>query len=318
MVKSDLSEAAEARAMIAATGLVTDPASAELAPIAGLTNRVFLVTTPEKTFWLRLPGRHTAAYVDRDAEAHNARAAAAAGVAPALLHAGGDGTMATASVEGAKPLAPRPLSGEDLRLVAECFRRLHTRAAAFRGTFEALGSAQRYLARRPPSGPTGTRMAAILAHMREAAAALDTAAISHAPCHCDPVPANILVGDGRAFLVDWEYSGMADPLWDLGYFSGAAGLPEAAERLFLESYFDRAPTAVERARTVIHQAEAAGLAAAWALMRQADCGDEASGFAAYAAASLADAEARFGAADFPALLETARRSHGATASGSRR
>ena len=38
------------------------------------------------------------------------------------------------------------------------------------------------------------------------------------PCHNDPWPGNLLDADGpdgRIYLIDWEYSGMNDPMWDL-------------------------------------------------------------------------------------------------------
>lgn len=310
---------ARARAAIASAGLAADPAAASIVPVAGLTNLVFRVTTEERKFWLRIPGPHSAAYLDRAAEAHNANAAAAAGVTPAVLYAAPDGTMATEFVDGASPLpAGGRIPPESLKPMASCFRRLHRQAAPFRGTFDALGSAERYLARHPPSGRTASRMAAIIDRMREASAALDQAPVSFAPCHCDPVPANILVEGDRALLFDWEYSGMADPLWDLAYFAAAAALPADEEALFLHAYFGRGADEAERARIGLHKAEGAGLAAAWALMREADSGASASAdFGAYAEASLADAEARFRSEAFAGLIETVRRSQAVTASGCR-
>jgi thiamine kinase-like enzyme len=300
---------ARARAAIAAAGLAADPAGAEIVPVAGLTNLVFRVATPERRFWLRLPGPHSAAYLDRAAEAHNARAAAEAGVAPAVIHAGPDGTMATAFVEGTRPLtALGVISNDSLRLIASSFQRLHREAAPFRGTFDAHGSSERYLARNPSTGAAARRMAAIISRMRETKAALDDGSVALAPCHCDPVPENILVCKERALLLDWEYAGMADPLWDLAYFAGAAALPATGEALLLHTYLGRAANDAEHARMALHKAQAAGLAAAWASMRQADSsGVAAARFGAYAEAALADAEARFGAEDFPAVLELARR-----------
>ena len=307
--KDEDSPDSRARAAIAAAGLDNDPAGAEIVPVAGLTNLVFQVATPERRFWLRLPGPHSAAYLDRTAEAHNARAAAAASVAPAVIHAGRDGTMATDFVEGARPLpALGRISRDSLALIAPCFRRLHRETAAFRGLFDALGSSERYLARHPSTGVTANRTAAIIGRMRETKAALEDGFVRLAPCHCDPVLENILIGRDRAVLLDWEYAGMADPLWDLAYFAAAARLPAGDEDFLLHAYLGRAASDAERARIALHKAEAAGLAAAWALMRQADSsGDEATGFGAYAEASLADAEARFGAGDFSAMLDLVRR-----------
>ena len=60
--------------------------------------------------------------------------------------------------------------------------------------------------------------------MREA---LDRHPAALAPCHCDPLSENFLDDGTRMWVVDWEYSGMNDPLWDLGDMSVEAGLDEA-------------------------------------------------------------------------------------------
>ena len=56
--------------------------------------------------------------------------------------------------------------------------------------------------------------------MREA---LDAHPAALAPCHCDPLCENFLDAGERMWIVDWEYSGMNDPLWDLGDLSVEAG-----------------------------------------------------------------------------------------------
>jgi thiamine kinase-like enzyme len=42
-------------------------------------------------------------------------------------------------------------------------------------------------------------------------------------CHCDPLCENFLDTGERIFIVDWEYSGMNDPMWDLGDLSVEGG-----------------------------------------------------------------------------------------------
>ncbi len=66
-----------------------------------LTNVSYKVTTEAGAYVLRLAGEGTSEYVDRTAEAHNARAAAAAGVnAEVLYFDAREGTMLTRFVEG--------------------------------------------------------------------------------------------------------------------------------------------------------------------------------------------------------------------------
>ena len=43
------------------------------------------------------------------------------------------------------------------------------------------------------------------------------------PCHCDPLCENFIDTGARMWVVDWEYSGMNDPMWDLGDLSVEGG-----------------------------------------------------------------------------------------------
>lgn len=61
--------------------------------------------------------------------------------------------------------------------------------------------------------------------------------------HNDLLPANILRGPDRLWLIDWEYGGFNSPLFDLGGLATNCGLPPEAERLMLETYFGAAPDA---------------------------------------------------------------------------
>ena len=58
--------------------------------------------------------------------------------------------------------------------------------------------------------------------------------------HNDLLPANILRGEGRLWLVDWEYGGLNSPLFDLGGFASNIGLDPDAEARMLARYFGSA------------------------------------------------------------------------------
>ena len=69
--------------------------------LGGLTNRVYRVRAGGEALVLRVPGEGTEAYIDREVEAVNARAAAAAGVSPEVLYVDpARGLMLTRHVEG--------------------------------------------------------------------------------------------------------------------------------------------------------------------------------------------------------------------------
>ncbi len=99
--------------------------------MGGLTNRVYRVGDCV----LRLPGRGTEDYIDRANEAAAARAAAAAGVSPEVIHADpASGLMITRFISGAVTMSPaafKARAGSPAR-AARAFAKLHASARASR------------------------------------------------------------------------------------------------------------------------------------------------------------------------------------------
>src|SRR5690606_33508466 len=82
--------------------------------------------------------------------------------------------------------------------------------------------------------------------------ALAAAPAPLAPCHCDPLCENFLDTGRRMWIVDWEYSGMNDPMWDLGDLAVEGGFDEATEEEMIRAYFGRDATAAEFGRITIY------------------------------------------------------------------
>jgi thiamine kinase-like enzyme len=66
------------------------------------------------------------------------------------------------------------------------------------------------------------------------------------PCHNDPLCENWVVGDGKMYLIDWEYAGMNDAMWDLADVSIEAGFNETCDQLLLEAYLGHTPGKTEQ------------------------------------------------------------------------
>ncbi len=113
-------------------------------------------------------------------------------------------------------------------------------------------------------------------------AALSAHPLPLAACHCDPLCENFLdVGD-RMWMVDWEYSGMNDPLWDLGDLSIEGAFDAEQEAEMIAGYFgDVAPRADEIGRIVIYKAMCDLLWTLWGLIQLAS-DNPADDFQAYA------------------------------------
>lgn len=269
-------------------------------PLPGMTNHSYKVSADGRCYVLRLAGRGTGDYIDRRAEAHNARVAAAAGVnAEVLFFDPVDGTMLTRYVDGVRLDASalrRDPGG--LAKVGRLLRRVHGIPAGFRSYFDAFARMRRYagvlrgLGGTPPAG-----FDAVAAELRAARAALLAAPVPPAPCHNDPWPPNIVDTATRLYLVDWEYSGSNDPAWDLADVSAEAGLDHDQESVLLEAYCAGPAPRALRGRVGLYRAVGHALWAVWGAIQHAN-GKPDGDFMSYARERMARAEAALGAPSF--------------------
>lgn len=274
---------------------------AEVARLGGLTNLVYRVTTPGGAVVVRIPGEGTEAYIDRQVEVQNARAAERAGVAPAVLWAdAATGQMVTRALDGVVTMTPdlfASRTGAPGRAGA-ALAQLHRSGQVFAFRFELFAMIEDYL--RILSGkdvalPAGYHDVVAAAEPVKAALAAHPAPL--APCHCDPLCENFLDTGDRMWIVDWEYSGMNDPMWDLGDLAVEADMTAAQEAELLHGYFGRAPTAAEAGRVTLYKAMCDLLWTLWGLIQLAD-GNPAADFRAYADGRFARCRALMQSADF--------------------
>jgi thiamine kinase-like enzyme len=265
-------------------GYADMPADALVERLGGLTNRVYRLAAGGREVVLRLPGKGTEDYIDRAAEAVNARAAGTAAVSPRVLHVGSDGVMLTEYVSGATTMSPEAFASREgaVERAALAFRQLHTRSAPFAGQFELFAMIDDYLgllAKHGATLPDGYHD--VVADAGPVRAALEANSAPLAPCHCDPLCENFLDTGARMWIVDWEYAGNNDPLWDLGDLSVEGAFTDAMDARLLAAYFGRPPTPAEHGRMVIHKAMCDLLWTLWGLIQHAN-GNPAEDFWAYA------------------------------------
>jgi thiamine kinase-like enzyme len=265
--------------------------------LGGLTNRVYRLGE----VCLRLPGAGTEAYINRRDEAEAARAAAAAGVSPDVLLADPDsGLMVTRFLPGTVTMTPdgfriRPGAPER---AARVLRQLHRSGARFPFRFELFSMIDDYLrllAGTDVALPPGYHT--VVAEAGAVRRALDARPAALAPCHCDPLCENFLDTGDRMWIVDWEYSGMNDPMWDLGDLSVEAGFDADQDEALLATYFDGPAPAAEAGRMVIYKAMCDLLWTLWGLIQLAN-GNPADDFRSYADTRFARCTALMASPDF--------------------
>ncbi len=242
--------------------------------LGGLTNLVFRVDHGNQHYVLRVPGKGTEEYINRTHEARAAREAARVGVSPAVLHVDpATGVLVTQFVDNAVAMSAetfRSVLGAPGRAGA-VLRTLHRSGAAFTFRFEPFAMIDDYLkvlASKDIDLPVGYHDV-----VREAGAvraALAAHALPQAACHCDPLCENFLDTGERMWLVDWEYSGMNDPLWDLGDLSIEGGFSEAQDEEMMRAYFGGEPRPTDRGRMIIYKAMCDLLWTLWGLIQHAN------------------------------------------------
>jgi len=185
----------------------------------GLTNRIYRVTAPSgHTVVARLAsGKSALLAIDRNAECHNSKAAARAGVGPEVI--------ACEPAEGVSVvewIAGRTFAAADLddsaqlaRIAATCNRLHH--GPRFINDFDMFAIQRGYLA---IVRERGFRLPARyldflpqVEHIRAALAVRDEGTV---PCHNDLLAANIMDDGERIWFIDYEYAGNNDPCFELG------------------------------------------------------------------------------------------------------
>lgn len=257
----------------------------------GLSNHVLRVEAENGIFFVRTGGGVPALPVDRFIEAHNLTLAAEAGVAVAPVYVRPEtGILVTRALEG-PGIANKDLPERLANLLAV----LHGSGAVFRGTIEPQRVFQAYLEDvRPHLARINaeTLLPGLDGVLRRLASVFDggriTSGHARVPSHGDVSPGNWLASGGQLWLIDWEFSGMADPCWDLAYAIVENAFDGAAENRFLRTYQKERGMPVSRRDLQAMKAQCNAISALWALS-QFVSGRNPEAFGAIARKYIADA-----------------------------
>ncbi|WP_119459348.1 choline/ethanolamine kinase family protein [Rhodospirillaceae bacterium SYSU D60014] len=275
-------------------------------PLGGLTNRNLKLSRDGESYVLRLGGEGTARYIDRAREAFNMRTAVALGLCPEVLFFDrADGTMLTRFIDGAAPFdGDRLRDPASLRAAVGVLKRLHSSGCSFRGEMILFAKLDVYraLARETEPAIVAALKAACL-QAEPLRAALEKGREALVPCHIDPAPHNFIEGRGRVYLIDWEYSAMSEPMWDIGDLSVEAGFDPDQDAAMLETYYGAASSALA-GRLVLYKAALDLLGAAWGAVQIAD-GNDTTDFRAFVAERLARFHAALDDVSFARHVENA-------------
>lgn len=202
---------------IAALALGAEPdAVTAIEPVKhGLTNESWIVRTQADAVVVRLSGRSdTALQIDRESEAAVIAAVAAAGIGPPALLCEPARRILVTRYLGEPWSREDAARGQNIERLARLLRSLHELAVpAGVRKVELRDTVHGYLRTLDERGVRGNLTAQALRDCAiQAVEALRGRRLCL--CHNDVHHLNI-IDDGRLRLIDWEYAGIGEPLFDL-------------------------------------------------------------------------------------------------------
>jgi len=202
----------------------------------GSVNTTWRVVTSAGRFVVRLHGEDPAALgIDRTREARLHAAAARADLAPALVYADPGGAFLITELLEGRPWKPGDFADPAcLTRIAGTLKVLHSLPPPAVPRFDPAAILRRHVERIVQAEPSAAaELEALLARALAVLNALEGEGRTPCIVHNDLHHSNV-IGWERPRLIDWEYAGVADPLFDLACVH--AYYPQSArfDRLLLE------------------------------------------------------------------------------------
>lgn len=251
--------------------------------LGGMTNHTYAVEIKRKKFLFRLPGEGTEQLINRKDEKVSSELASKIGADTELIYFNAETGVKVASyIEGAVTMSPQSMRESDnLKEAAELFRILHTCGQDTKVPFEVFEMAEGY---EKIILEHGVKLYPDYADIRRAVLdikrEIDLYPCKKVPCHNDPLCENWVRGTKRLYLVDWEYAGMNDPMWDLADLSIEAEYGDREDALLLEVYFGGKVNREEKLRFYANKIYLDFLWSLWGKTRVPYDGDEMEQYAA--------------------------------------
>ncbi|MCM1142128.1 MAG: phosphotransferase, partial [Muribaculum sp.] len=245
---------------------------AEISKIGGMSNKNFKVSLAGKRYVLRVPGNGSEGMVERSNEEYNASEACKLGINPPIRYFNSSTGIKLADfVDGAETLNAATVQRHgNMRKIADIYRTLHESHIRLRNEFNIFHEIEKYdrLIQK-----VGTEMYPGWEIVRPQVMALEsylnTLGVDLKPCHNDALYENFIkASDGTIYLIDWEYSGMNDPMADFAALFLEADFEKENEDYILDKYFNGNIPADARMKILCYQILWDYLWAQWTVIKE--------------------------------------------------
>lgn len=237
----------------------------------GLTNFNFKVTVDGVTYAVRVAGPGTHEYLDRPAEKFNAQIMSDIGInAPIIYYDEKYGHQVCKYIDDCITLHIPDFkeSLDYLSKAAKVFRKYHTCGKSFKADFNPLKETYVYIKMlKEKNFEVYEGAEKMLEKVEEIKEAFNRYPQEIAPCHNDPLCENWLDDKKDFYLIDWEYAGNNQPMFDLGALAIEAELSPEKEKFLLQEYYGRDITDKEYGLLIINRFLCDALWTYWAVLQ---------------------------------------------------
>lgn len=250
-----------------------DVSKAEIVQIGGMSNKNFRISFEGRNYVLRVPGNGSDEMVDRSNEEFNAQEASRLGVNPAIRYFNSSTGIKLADyIENAETLNAATIQRHDnMKKIASIYKAVHNSHIRLKNEFNIFKEIEKYESLISKAGAAmydGWQL--VQPKVMALEHYLNTLGIDLKPCHNDALYENFIKAtDGTIYLIDWEYSGMNDPMADFAALFIEAGFEKENEDYILEKYFDGDIPENAREKILCYQILWDYLWAQWTVIKEA-------------------------------------------------
>lgn len=241
--------------------------------VGGMSNINYKISYDGRTYVLRIPGNGAEGMVERENEELNSLLAQNMGIHPSIVYFNRKtGIKLVEYISNAETLNSTSIQDTaNLEQVAIIYRTLHNSRVRERNDFNIFHEIDKYNFLMEKTGAKmhdddGGGYSQIVALEQR----LNEMGVELKPCHNDGVPENFIKdSNGKIYLIDWEYSGMNDPVAELAALFLESGFSERSMDIVLNTYFQGKIPSDIKERILIYQILWDYLWAQWTVIKEA-------------------------------------------------
>ena len=243
--------------------------------LGGMTNQNYLVKTTNKQYIVKFFGKGTEKLINRQDEKYNLELLKDLDLdVKNYLFDIEAGIKVNEYIESAITLDSTSIKTK-FDKIAPILQTIHASGKELRGEFAPFEEIKKYESLIEEKIPYAN-YEAVRKEVFSLEKRLIDLGVDRKSCHIDLVPENFIESpQGRLYLIDWEYSSMNDPMWDLAALFLESEFTRQEEETFL-SHYESDQTPVSREKITIYKILQDTIWSLWTVYKEeqgADFGD---------------------------------------------